>query len=90
MSGVAVTAKVLARGQVTLPSVVRREAGVRPGDLVTVRVTGPGTLEVRVLRGLTPHELFERYRIEGEIDEAVDREAWQAEAAKDVFGSHSG
>jgi hypothetical protein len=31
-------------------------------------------------------ELFERYRIPGKIREAEDREAWQAEAAKDAFG----
>jgi hypothetical protein len=31
--------------------------------------------------------MIERFPIEGPIDEAADRELWEAEAAKDVFGS---
>jgi Uma2 family endonuclease len=35
---------------------------------------------------LTLAEMLQRYRIERPVDEAADREAWQAEAARDVFG----
>jgi hypothetical protein len=35
---------------------------------------------------MTLAEALERYRIEGPIDEAHDREQWQDVAAKDVIG----
>jgi hypothetical protein len=35
---------------------------------------------------MTFAEAFERYRVEGPIDEAVDREAWHDVAARDVMG----
>ena len=79
--------KVLARGQVTLPRDVRRAAQIQPGDAVTFRVVRPGTVELTALPRLTLAEALERYRIEGPIDEAADRERWQARAAKDVFGA---
>lgn len=78
--------KLLPRGQVTLPRAIRREAGFEPGDTLTLRVTGTGTVEVRALPRLTLAEALEQYRIEGPIDEAVDRERWYDEAAKEVIG----
>ena len=74
------------RGQVTLPQDALEEAGLASGDVVTVRVTGEGTVELKSLPRLTAAELIARYPIDGPIDEEADREAWQAEAAKDVFG----
>lgn len=79
--------RVSEEGQVILPPDICAAAGVEPGDIITMRVTGPGTLEVRVLPRLTLANLLEWYRIEGPIDEAADREKWQDEAAKDVFGA---
>lgn len=82
----AALSKVQARGQVTLPRAIREAAGVKPGDSVIMRAIGPGTVEIKVLPRLTAAELFERYRIDGPIDFEKDREIWEAEAAKDIFG----
>jgi bifunctional DNA-binding transcriptional regulator/antitoxin component of YhaV-PrlF toxin-antitoxin module len=79
--------KVLARGQVTLPREIRRAACVRPGDTVIFRVTGPGTIELKVLPRLRLTEALERYRIEGAVDPDADRARWQARAASDVLGT---
>ena len=79
--------KLLPRGQVTLPKAIRRQAGLRPGDVLTIRVTGEGAVEIKALPRLTVAELVERYPIEGPINEPADRELWEAEAAKEVFGS---
>ena len=78
-------ARVLARGQVTLPSEVRRQAGIKPGDALDVEVLGPGRLQFVVLPRLTPRELRDRYPIQGPIDEAADRPAWEAEAAAETL-----
>jgi AbrB family looped-hinge helix DNA binding protein len=80
------TAKVQARGQVTLPQKIRQEAGIKPGDELLVRVAPSGVVELSPMPTLTIDELVALYPIEGPIDEAADREAWQDEAAKDVFG----
>jgi bifunctional DNA-binding transcriptional regulator/antitoxin component of YhaV-PrlF toxin-antitoxin module len=77
--------KILGRGQVTLPRDIRRAASVQPGDTVIIRVTGPGTIELKTLPRLTLDEALERYRIEGPVDLASDRPQWQAEAAGDVL-----
>lgn len=82
--------KVLARGQITLPREVRRAAQIQPGDAVTFRVIGPGTLEIRVLPRLRLAEALKRYRIDTPVDDAADRQEWQAAAAEDVLGSRDG
>ncbi|MGH2532078.1 MAG: AbrB/MazE/SpoVT family DNA-binding domain-containing protein [Thermomicrobiales bacterium] len=79
-------ARVQARGQITLPSEIRAAMGIEPGDTLFLRAKGPGLVEIRVLPRLTLDDLIERYPIEGPINEQADREAWQAEAAKDVIG----
>ena len=65
--------KLLPRGQVTLPREIRREAGFEPGDVLTVRVTGEGTVQIKALPRLTLAEALERYKIDGRIDEKADR-----------------
>jgi AbrB family looped-hinge helix DNA binding protein len=77
-------AKVLARGQVTLPSAVRRSAGIKPGDLVSVSVTGAGRVELRVLPRLTLAEALARYHIDEPIDWQHFEDAWQGVAANDA------
>ena len=79
-------AKVLARGQVTLPREVRRLAGIKPGDALDIQVLGPGRLQFVVLPRIGPRELRERYPIDAEIDEAADRAAWQEVAAREILG----
>ena len=80
-------ARVLARGQVTLPREVRRQAGIKPGDALDIEVLGPGRLQLVVLPKLTPRQLRNRYPIQGPIDEAADRAAWQAEAAAETLAN---
>jgi AbrB family looped-hinge helix DNA binding protein len=82
----AAVSRMLARGQVTVPREIRKATGLKPGDLVTFRATAPDTVELKILPRLTLAEMLDRYRIKGPIHEVADREAWQAEAAKDVFG----
>ena len=77
---------VQTRGQLTLTRDVRRAAGIQPGDLVLTRVTGPGTVEIKRLPRLRLADLLDRYRIEGLVGVAVDREEWQREAALDALG----
>ena len=82
-----VLGKVLARGQVTLPREIRRETGLSQGDIVVFQATSPDTIEIRRLPRLTLAEALERYRIEGPVNDAIDREQWQDVAARDVLGS---
>ncbi len=82
-----VLTKVMTRGQVTLPRRVREVAGCRAGDVVAIEVTGPGTIEMRVLPRLRLADLLQRYPIEVPIDEAKDRAAWQRAATEEVLGS---
>lgn len=60
--------------------------GIEPGDALFLRATGPTLIEIRVMPKLTLDDLIDRYPIEGPIDWQADREAWEAEAAKDVIG----
>lgn len=49
-------ARVLAQGQVTLPSEIRHEAGIKPGDVLEIEVVGPGQVRLVVLPRLAPSE----------------------------------
>lgn len=82
----ATLAKIQTRGQLTLPRQVREQAGVKAGDMLIVRVTPAGVVELRPLPSHTVDELVEMFPIEGPINEALDRESWEAEAAAEVFG----
>jgi len=79
--------KVQADGQIALPAEVRQAVGIKPGDLLSVDVTERGTVEIKRLTKLRLSEALERYRIEGPIDDAADREEWQDIAARDVLGA---
>ena len=78
-------AKVLGRGQVTLPRAVRGAAGVRPGDMVLVRATGPGTITLEVLPRMTLAESLARYAVAEPVDVVRLREAAAAEAAEEAL-----
>ncbi len=79
-------AKVLARGQVTLPREVRRRARIKPGDVMNIEVLGPGQLRFTALPCMGPRELRERFPIEAPIDEPADRAAWESTASKAAIG----
>jgi AbrB family looped-hinge helix DNA binding protein len=49
-----VGAKVTLKGQVTLPKAVREAAGIRPGDLVSVRARSEGGVVVEKTEGALP------------------------------------
>jgi AbrB family looped-hinge helix DNA binding protein len=77
------TAIVQSRGQITLPSEVRKQAGIEPGTVLIVRAVGPGSIRLIALPRLSPDELRELYPIDEEIDWKRDREAAEeAEAAR--------
>jgi AbrB family looped-hinge helix DNA binding protein len=78
-------AKVLSRGQVTLPQEVRQEANIRPGDTVNVYVVGPGQLKVEVVPRMEPTAFFEAYRIDVPVDLDALRREWEADAAAEVI-----
>jgi bifunctional DNA-binding transcriptional regulator/antitoxin component of YhaV-PrlF toxin-antitoxin module len=74
-------------GEISLPAEVQKALGLATGDLIRIDVTERGTAEIRRIRPLRFAEALERYRIEGPINEAAGREAWQDRAARDVFRS---
>ena len=78
-------AKVLSRGQVTLPREVRQEAQIKPGDTVNVYVVGLGQLRVEVVPRMDPETFFETYRIDVPIDLDALRKEWEAAAAEEVI-----
>ena len=45
-------AKLSSKNQVTIPVDVLREAGVEPGDQLTIRAAGRGRLEVERIQGV--------------------------------------
>lgn len=75
--------KVQARGQVTLPTEVRRAAGVAPGDTVIIEAAGKGKVHITALGTHEPLDtVFQRYSGPGavpaglwdQVAEAVARE----------------
>jgi hypothetical protein len=61
--------------EITVPEEASQAVGLRPGDTVRVRVTGPKTLEVTILPR-TIQDWWAQYPIEGPLDyERVRREA---------------
>jgi len=76
-------AKVQSRGQVTLPSKLRKKIGCRPGDTLVIEATGPGEARLKVLPRLTLQETLEHYRITGPIDWHRDREEADEQAARE-------
>lgn len=70
--------KVQARGQVTLPSDVRRAAGVVPGDTVIIEAAGKGKVHITALGTDEPLDsVFKRYSGTG----AVPAGLWDQVAA---------
>lgn len=69
------------RGQITLPKGVREAVQFKPGDRVQISVTGPGTIEMRVIPQMSLAEMLQRYRSDEPYDEQRIREEWQADAA---------
>ena len=77
--------RILPRGQVTLPKVVRQAAGLSAGDTVAFEVLGDGRVEIRVLSRLSLEETLSRFHVDGPYDDAKERGVWQTAAARDVI-----
>lgn len=70
--------KVQARGQVTLPSDIRRATGVAPGDVVIIEAAGRGKVHITALGTDEPLDrVFKRYSGPG----AVPAGLWDQVAA---------
>jgi AbrB family looped-hinge helix DNA binding protein len=80
------SAKLRAKGQITLPKRVREAINAKPRDSVHITVTGPETLELRIFRPMTLAEMIERYGSNEPYDNDAIREAWQEDAWRDVIG----
>jgi AbrB family looped-hinge helix DNA binding protein len=79
-------AKILARGQVTVPRAIRQAVGLKPGDVVAFYVTAEGRVELRPFPRLTLAEALARYHVDDPADYERDPEAWQDLAVLDVIG----
>jgi len=80
-----VLAKVLARGQLTIPQEIRQKANLSPGDLVQVDVDETGVIHLRRLSNVTFEEMFERDLIETTVDWPTIVEAAEREEADRVL-----
>jgi AbrB family looped-hinge helix DNA binding protein len=78
-------AKVLPRGQITIPQDVRAAVGLEPGDTVQVQVTGADTIQIKVLPRRSLDEWIARFRTDELIDFAQAREQGEADAATEVL-----
>jgi AbrB family looped-hinge helix DNA binding protein len=76
-------ARVLPRGQITIPQEIREAVGLESGDTVQVRVTGPDTIQITVFPRRTLDDWIQRYQLsepgdyeravaEGEADSAAE------------------
>jgi AbrB family looped-hinge helix DNA binding protein len=68
-----------AKGQVTVPKVIRDELGLRPGDRVDFVLDDEGGARLRQASGLTLEEALTRYQLPYVSDEALKsaaEEAW--------------
>jgi AbrB family looped-hinge helix DNA binding protein len=63
-----ILAKVLARGQLTIPQEIREKANLNPGDTVEVDVDETGTIRLRRLPTLSFEEMFERNLVTDPVD----------------------
>jgi AbrB family looped-hinge helix DNA binding protein len=73
-------AKVLARGQITIPREVRDKVKLEPGDLVRIEPIGEHQFLVEVIPTLTLEEILEKFH----SDEPVDWERLRAEGEEDA------
>jgi AbrB family looped-hinge helix DNA binding protein len=78
-------AKVMTRGQVTIPARIRKRAGIRAGDSVALEVVGPGEVSLRVLPRMSLAEALARYHIETPVNDREDRAVWHERAAGEVI-----
>ena len=78
-------AKVLARGQITIPRGIREKVHLDPGDLVRIEPIGSNRFIVEVIPTLTLPEILARYHSDEPVDMARLREDGEEDAANEVI-----
>ncbi len=78
-------AKVLPRGQITIPLEVREAVQLEPGDTVQVRVIGPDTIQITVLPRRSLDEWIARYRLTEPVDYETAVTQGEADAASEAI-----
>ena len=77
---------VQSRGQVTLPKIIRDQAGIAPGDIVEFQVVGPHKVLVEVIP-VKPLEYFwTKFATDEPYDDDEIRDEWQNVAAAEALG----
>jgi AbrB family looped-hinge helix DNA binding protein len=76
-------AQVSGRGTVTLPADTRRKLGLREGDVLTVRLSGPSIVLTPAV--VTPVELYTDERI-GEFERSAELAPDELAAARRAWG----
>ena len=78
-------AKVLARGQITIPRDVREKVHLGPGDLVRIEPIGSNRFVVEVIPTLTLAEILMRFHSDEPVDMVRLREEGEKEAAREAI-----
>jgi len=78
-------AKVLARGQITIPRQIREKVHLGPGDLVRIEPMGVNRFVVEVIPTLTLAEILARFHSDEPVDLVQLREEGEEEAATEVI-----
>jgi AbrB family looped-hinge helix DNA binding protein len=78
-------AKVLARGQITIPRDVRAKVHLEPGDLVRIEPIGANRFVVEIVPTLSLDEILERYHSDEPVDLARLRSEGEQDAADEVM-----
>lgn len=73
--------KADSRYRITIPDEARRQMGIQPGDLIIVRSTGPGTVEIKSMSRMTFQDSLELFH----SDEAVDMEQLRRDLEEDLI-----
>ncbi|HVC33841.1 MAG TPA: AbrB/MazE/SpoVT family DNA-binding domain-containing protein [Chloroflexota bacterium] len=78
-------AKVLARGQITIPREIRERVSLAPGNLVRIEPVGVGKFLVEVIPTLTLDEILERYHSDQTVDLPRLLVEGEAQAAEEII-----
>ena len=78
-------AKVLARGQITIPREVREKVHLGPGDLVRIDAIGPNRFVVEVIHTFSLAEILERFHSDEPVDMVQLREEGEQDAARELI-----
>jgi AbrB family looped-hinge helix DNA binding protein len=78
-------AKVLAKGQITIPRGIREKVQMSPGDLVRIESIGEHQFIVEVLPTLTLEEMLARFHSDEPVDLDRLRREGEEEAADQVI-----